>query len=401
MQRLFSILEGLLVSVALAATGVAAEEPGAHPPPRPFEEEITFIETLRGLELPEIVEHRTIPRDELKEHLRAAWARDLPMDDSDYFAVLRALHLIEEATDDPLEVLLDLYVSQVLAFYDPIEDLLYSIEEAPDSELGIMNATFQRAVMIHELVHAMQDQIFDAGTRLSERVDDWDRSLAYHALIEGEATLVMLAVVIEDLGGSLDEILSDDDVLEGFAEAAAIDLSQEGTPAYFVESLKFPYVDGLTYAIAAYREGGWDTLARAHQAPPSSTEEIYDGELPKKWVEPIEHEKALIETTLGEFHWRFLLGEDVADGWEADRVAVVRSAHGLHVLAATLWDSEANASRFQSAYREFLERRGHTPAVHRTGTSVIVAYGPDDALVADFVERRLNRDLEMEIPSSQ
>ncbi len=274
------ILAGVLVSVA--ASGQPTEDPGV----RDFDEEITFIETLRGVEFPDVVVHRQIRRSELKEYLRSTFSRDLSVSEQDYFDVLRTLHLIDEEPADPLEVLLDLYVSQVLAFYDPIEDVFYSIDEPPPGAPALMTAAFQRAVTIHELVHVLQDQKFGAGDVLVETMDDWDKSLAYHSLIEGEATLVMLDVLLGDLGGSLDEALEDDQIVTALGEAAALDLAGDDVPAYFVESLKFPYIEGLAYAIDLYRRGGWKALELAHHSPPGSSEEILDGEKPDT-IEPL------------------------------------------------------------------------------------------------------------------
>lgn len=376
----------------------SAEQGDAVAAARPFEDEIQFIEELRGLKFPTGMIHREIRRADLRDYLRETFARDLSLSEQDYFDSLRVLHLLGPEPADPLETLLDLYVSQVLAFYDPIEDTFYSIDEAPEGSSALMTAAFERAVTIHELVHALQDHSFGAGETLSAIVDDWDRSLAYHALIEGEATLVMLAVLLENLGGSLDQALADDQIIAALGEAAAMDLSQDGAPAYFIESLKFPYVQGLAYAIRLYREGGWSALERAHRSPPVSAAEIYDRREPGS-ISPIAHEPSLMETTLGEFHWRFLLGSDVASSWLSDRVAVVRGDGGLHVLAVTRWRSSGGATRFADAYEKFLRAAGREPLIHVEDESVIVAYGPDQELSESMMEHGLNRQVVRREPS--
>lgn len=381
---IFVILGLLLCPFASAGEGDQPSAAGL------FEQEIAVIEELRGIEFPSGMIHREIRRADLKKFLRTAFARDLSLSERDYFDSLRALHLLDRESEDPLETLLDLYVSQVLAFYDPVDDIFYSIDEAPQGSPVVMTEAFERAVTIHELVHALQDHSFGAGETISATVDDWDRSLAYHTLVEGEATLVMLAVLIDGLGGSLDQALADDQIIAALGEAAAMELDEEEAPAYFIESLKFPYVEGLAYAIRLYREGGWDALEQAHRTPPLSAAQIYDDEAPDR-VETIGIRESVMETTMGEFHWRFLLGDETASEWVADRVAIIRGEQGLNVLAVTKWSSARAAAGFADAYGAFLRTKGREPLVHVDSQSVIVVYGPDQELSEALMEHGLNR----------
>lgn len=390
------LLSAFIILTVSGCSSTAAGNDSAGLTPRPFDEEIRFIEELRDVRFDGPVAHTEIRRDDLREFLRDSFARDLSISTEDYFDVLRALHLIEDDPRDPLETLLDLYVSQVLAFYDPIEDVMYSIDEAPEGGGVMITAAFERAVTIHELVHVLQDRSFDAGERLSAISGEWDQSLAYHALVEGEATLVMLAALVADLGGSLDQALEDDQIITALGEAAAIDLARNAAPPYFVESLKFPYVDGLTYAIELYREGGWEALRRAHASPPGSTEEVYDGESPGP-LTPLGVPNAILETTLGEFHWRYLLDPETADGWESDRVAFVRGSEGVNVLAVTRWSSHRAASTFADHYGHFLESKGRRPLIRAADETVVVVYGPDRDVCEGMLEYGLNgKQTEME-----
>ncbi|MDX1583733.1 MAG: hypothetical protein R3338_09060, partial [Thermoanaerobaculia bacterium] len=115
--------------------------------------------------------------------------------------------------------------------------------------------------------------------------------------------------------------------------------------------------------------------------------------------EPLMIEGTLLETTLGEFHWRFLLGEEVADGWEADRVAVSRHELGLSVVAVTEWDSTDAAGHFAEHYVSFLREKGVEPVVKRKGARVLVAYGPGET-GEELMRRLLPRDEEQEMERS-
>src|SRR5262252_5548769 len=81
---------------------------------------------------------------------------------------------------------------QVAGFYDPKTKEFYLAAWLPISE--------QKRVMAHELVHALQDQHFNL-----RRFDKWpkgdsDAEMAAHALIEGDATVLMYQYDIDEQG---------------------------------------------------------------------------------------------------------------------------------------------------------------------------------------------------------
>jgi hypothetical protein len=245
-------------------------------------------------------------------------------------------------------------------------------------------------VNIHELTHALQDQHFRIGAKDMALRDDADAQLAYHALVEGEASLVMLAYMVEQGGGSLDDVINNDMLSGALSNAAALTLSNEG-PKYFTEMLKFPYLEGLHFVIEGYRRGGWPMLNRVYANPPLSSREIlhpadyYDhrfhrGEFVDKPALPVP--QLLSVEHLGEFHWRFLTG--VGDGWKNDRVTIAQNRFcESTVLAETQWETEGEARAFYDAYRKSLENIGSVGRIN--GTTVRVAYGADRALMERFV----------------
>ena len=91
---------------------------------------------------------------------------------------------------------------------------------------------------------------------------------------------------------------------------------------------------------------------------------------------------------LGEFHWRFLVGDHDALGWVDDRVTIAQDDHCQPtVLVETKWQDEKHARNFRDAYVAFLRKRGLEPLVAAGGgTTVKVAYGVDDALMERFTQ---------------
>ncbi|MBI2215603.1 MAG: hypothetical protein HYU52_18300 [Acidobacteria bacterium] len=374
-------------TLALAAT--IALQAGAE---GRFEAQIASVEALRGKKFTAEVKHETIERAELRTFLRAQIERDLLQGTDGYLDALKALYLVDGAvTIDPL---LDLYDAQVLAFYDPAKHVYYALDEPPS---GIpMPAVMVEAVQVHELMHALQDQAFGAGARTISLQADWDAALAYQSLLEGEATLVMLAHLGEKMGADLETMIAQEGMVDALRDAAERgDSIPAGIPRYFVDSLQFPYVDGLVFVLDAYRAGGWKALDAIHANPPVSTEEILRPELYRERVAGTgrpAHATAeatgseLLRTVLGEFHWRFLLGEDAGEGWESDRVVVRRGKGGATVMVDSSWDSAADAGEFAEAIGPLLEEKG-APNVRiaTLGARVIVAWGADAKAIRKFV----------------
>lgn len=342
------------------------------------------VEILRGHQFHHPVDHRVLVRADLKAFLATQMERELPVGIDTYLATIEALGLVDSSAS--VDSLLELYDAQVLAFYDPVEHVYYSLDELP-SDVALPPMMID-AVVVHELVHALQDQTFDAGRRSQEIQSNWDASLAYQSLLEGEALLVMIAHLGKAMGLSLDDLVEQETIVSAVRESAAAEVNvPEDVPAYFVESLKFPYVDGLGFVVDLYREGGWEAIDRAHRMPPMSTEELIHPDVYRSRVSGAsgmtapkrsEPSSRLVETVLGEFHWTFLLGTEAGKGWSSDLVSVRHGENGSTVLVDSTWDDEVEAAEFEAAYRAFLESRGATNRhVTRQGARVKAAFGAD------------------------
>ena len=383
----------LLTALALLLAASAATA-------SPLAEQMKEVEKLRGRKFVHDVAHVTIDRSELDSRLTDQMQKSLSYPIADYATVLRALQLVD-GTGDVLAPMLKLYDAQVIAYYDPITHVYTSVRQPPPSLAGIDAATLEDVVAVHELTHALQDQIFDAGKRDQALQRDTDANLAYHALLEGEASLVMLAALGDKMGQKLDDVVKNDMLVSALGSAAVADQSiPEGTPKYFVEELKLPYIQGLQLVIDGYRRGGWNEIDRMHADPPRSTRELlHDSEyfdrigsphpqapaafdakppLTMKHVITVEH--------LGEFHWRFLVGDKSAAGWLDDRVTVAENDDCQPtVLVETKWENADRAKAFRDAYDAFLRGRKVTPAIAQNGAVVKVAYGADTAAIHAFL----------------
>jgi hypothetical protein len=356
------------------------------------------VEALRGLRFERPVEHRQLARADLREFLESQIETELPVTVETYMATLEALQMVDSTAS--VDSMLDLYDAQVLAFYDPVGHVYYSLDEPPDDI--VLPPAMIDAIVVHELVHALQDQRFDAGSKTLAARDNWDAGLAYQSVLEGEALLVMMAWLGRSMSMTLDDLVAQDSFVDAVRMSAAGGMNvPPGVPAYFIESLKFPYVEGLAFVVDVYRNGGWDAVDRVHRDPPRSTEELIRPELYRERVAegmaddaPLLSEASdrLVETTLGEFHWAFLLGTEAGRGWASDVVSVRHGPEGATVLVDSSWDDESEASEFESACRAFLDERTLPNAsVTREDRRVKAAWGVDAATIGVFTGRSSQR----------
>lgn len=342
------------------------------------------VEEIRGREFKNDVKNVVIDRADLAAHLAEQMQRTTPYPLEQWAEVLRALQLVDGDTQAMLPKLLDLYEGQVLAFYDPQSHTYYSIKQLPELPAGAAELVdpkvLEETVMVHELMHALQDQHFSLASREKTLRRDTDASLAWHSVLEGEAVLVMMAHMLGRSGVTLDEVVKDETMLAMLGSAAqAESMIDPSTPKYFTEMLKFPYLEGLKFVAAAYRRGGWKEIDRIHANPPRSTREVLHPEeyfarsaaIPARAFNATPPPGAIAAEHLGLFHWRFLVGAEASRGWVDDRVVVYRDGR---VDVSTTWESEAHATAFATAYGAFLEKRGITPSIQRNGTNVKVNY---------------------------
>ncbi|HEV7923242.1 MAG TPA: hypothetical protein VGR02_20865 [Thermoanaerobaculia bacterium] len=363
----------------------------------PLKKEMAAVSRIRGLEFLHPVKTKSVLRADLPQILRAEMMKSTPYSADDYALILRSLRLVDEEVEDPVGKMITLLQGQVLAFYDPLSHTYYSLDSLPDAAKPLGNAELlESSVVLHELTHALQDQHFDAGTRDYAMRNDWDASLAYHSLMEGDASLVMMASVIEGMGASFDDMVKNDSMLSMLTSAAAADKTIEaGAPRYFVESLKFPYIDGLKFVITAYRRGGWKAVDAIYADPPRSTREVLHPDeyfaraggpvaprVPFTGAPPLAVPQLLTVEHLGEFHWAFLVGPEAARGWANDRVTIAQDERcDPTVLVETTWESAARARAFRDAYAAKMPEA----RVVQNGTSVRAAYGADLALIERYL----------------
>jgi len=268
--------------------------------------------------------------------------------------------------------LVDLYMSQIGGYYDP--------ERKHFVMAGWMPRTMQSAIAVHELTHALQDQYFDLSSFMDIDTYNSDEIFARSALVEGDATAVMMDYV-RDLAGqpALAETTNIESLmLQNVVGASMMDGFSE-VPESLQRMVLFPYISGLRFAHELLRRGGYDEINRAMENPPRSTEEILH---PKKFfkAEPdfirfsdkqmltdktLKEAEIVFDDTFGEIMISALLGANIDDnakaaqaasGWGGDRLTVFEGEGGANrVLVWKLnWDTLKDSEEFFLVYKNIL-----------------------------------------------
>lgn len=274
----------------------------------------------------------------------------------------------------------DLYAAQTAGYYDPRRRTLYLSERLPEP--------MQRPTLAHELTHALQDQHFRIQRFLEPSAGDPDDDarLASLALVEGDATAVMLASLAPaGAAGSWTEALP---LFEGGLLEALAAAQSPSIPPFLVQVLNFPYRHGTAFVAALYTAGGWRAVNDAFARLPRSSEQVLHparyaaagdeptpvgrGPFPERLAGLERH----YDLVLGEFVTRLVLEAEAgaeaaaraAEGWDGDRAALYVGNGTELVLWLSVWDSPEEAAEFAETARA---GRGGGRVIEKRGERVI------------------------------
>lgn len=311
---------------------------------------VPAVENAAGLEFkhPPVVAVRS--RDQVRSYILAKLDEQLPPQELDGLTSAYRLFGMIPDTLELRSFLVDLYTEQVAGYFDPDSNMLYAVAGADPTQMGM--------VLAHELVHALQAQYAPLDSMLFGNQRANDRATAAQALIEGQATLYGIRVLMPEQ--NLNEA-------PGFWQdiRTAIRSQQEAMPVFskaplvIRESLIFPYLAGADFVRWYERTYPRDRLPFGAKAP-RSTEQILHPERYRKGDVPVAvrfaDDPALVPVTyeneLGELEIRLLLAElegsqaaatGVPLGWGGDRYRVY---DGVALVWYSVWDNGAVRDRF-------------------------------------------------------
>ena len=309
-------------------------------------------------------------KDKVKDYLIEALKENYTDEELEYEALIsKVLGMVPDDYNYKEEIL-NLITNQLGGFYDEKKKFFVAIK--------LFSILVQGPVMVHELTHALQDQHFNIVDFVDKDKFSADEILARTALIEGDATAVMLdfTAMQNKNGKRVSQMDSVSWLILQTVIGKFLDYNLTTAPAPLVANLIFPYTSGLRFVHHFLKGKSYKEIDKLFLKPPRSTEEILhiekylqdepdfesfsDEDVFKKFA--IAPQKVLYRSVVGEFLISALLkglgiknNVEVATGWGGDQILVMEQDNHKKVLWLTAWDSEEDAQEFYEAYLDAIK----------------------------------------------
>jgi hypothetical protein len=353
----FAALVGAVLGAGILAAcsrdgGKADVASNAGPYAKEVADAVPKIEQAVGLKFktPPKVERRS--KDEVRNFLMQKFNESMPAAElSGVERTYRRLGLIAD-TLQLRPFMLELLTEQVMGYYDPTAKVLYVVDGAKPEAVGV--------TVMHELVHALQDQYLNLDS-IQKISGDNDRQVAAQAIIEGQATFEQVKAMLgtnnlaATLPGGWDRIR---DMIRDNQSGMGVFSS---APMIIQETLIFPYLSGAEF-MRRFDETYPGKVP--FDSMPVSTEQIlhagsyfesFDPPTRVTLPEPGGAARAVYSNNLGEFETRLFLFQHLQDqnaairgaaGWDGDRYVLFDTKGGEGIAWLTVWDSKIDAGEF-------------------------------------------------------
>jgi hypothetical protein len=307
------------------------------------------IERMRGLEFNKTVPVEIRSRSEYRENqpfevngTEARWNNQ----------VWEGLLLVGEDRNIS-DVFQQAYGSAVLGYYSPSDERIVIVSDSDEPKIN-------RGTLVHELVHALQDQQFGLG----DSPDRQDAQLARNGVVEGEAN-----VIERRYEQRCDGNWSCVPTTTSFGGGGSVDPGVRTVILY-------PYVVGPSFVEAVEERGGWDAVDALYSDYPTSTEQVsspslYPDDEPTNVTVPDRSSDQWerfdtdpVADTVGQASIQVMLQQNGAgsggykgpasEGWEGDSLVPYRNDAQYGYVWELAWETPEDAREFEQAYVDAL-----------------------------------------------
>jgi hypothetical protein len=365
------ILSGFLILSGCCAPASAPHKKGADDPVfSQIDSIVKILSGITGMEEKRPVPYARMSKRQLHQFLSKRIKKTLRPEEIRADELALKMFGLVPAGFDLKKSTLDLLTEQAAAFYDYDDKKLFLLEDSSISA--------ELTTLAHELSHALADQHFNLEKFMQENSLNDDENLARTAVVEGEASWLMIAYSLKQSGQPMEPTPGMLKTLVDSSEGATGDYPVlKQSPLYVQQSLLFPYADGTAFFDAVYKKEGAKAFVSVFKDPPADSSQIIHPdryfahekatrpELPKLPRQPNEYE--ISEGSMGEFDHRMLL-QQYLDGKEARSLAPHLRGGAFRIIGAgkprrpillyaSEWDSETNAETFFRDYQKVLSSK--------------------------------------------
>jgi hypothetical protein len=352
--------------------------PSKVPTAREIDSVLKELSDITGFRIRKQLPFALITREQVNEYLKEQIRRSVKPDEIRAEEITLKKFGFVPPGFDLKQTTIDLLTEQAAAFYDFKRKKLFISDWA--------TANMRDVALIHELAHALADQNFPIQKFTGKGPDNSESSLAREAVVEGQASWLMLEVGARRNGRTLADPQTAREFLTADTE------SQPGqfpvfsnSPLYLRKTLMFPYDEGEKFQQAVFLHDGKPAFARLFREPPISTAQIVHPEryfehtpitnpdLPKS----MKHTKPFVAGAMGELETRILLEQYVTASVAqalgpklkgADyRVDESSTGHRMTLVYASEWSDADAAMQYFEAYQTILQGKWKTVEVSSKG----------------------------------
>lgn len=390
------------LALLFAVESALAQKPAAAPPAAfaGIDESVAQLSKITGFRAIKKVPHDMISKAQFKVYLEETIQEHIKPDELHaQELVLKKFGLVPQSFE-LVKTTIDLLTEQAAAFYDYRRKKLFLMEGGDPAN--------QPVLIVHELAHALADQHFDLAKFIKRGKSD-DASLARMAVMEGQATWLMMESVSQKMGVSLKSMPAMADVMSGATEQMTSQYPILATaPLYIRASLLFPYRDGFRFQHALIQKLGEQAFSKVFKEAPLSSQQILHPEMYLSGVQPSDPPipalanamdyKELIVGTVGEFDHAILLEQyttkaeaaDLAPKWRGGTIALMEHKRDKNVVMVycSEWQDESGARRMFDAYGKVLKGKWKNPRIDAESKTAMSGSGDDGAFRAWASENR-------------
>lgn len=326
-----------------------------------LEDALLNLQNIRGEKPSFKINIEEIDKNTLETYVNEALEETYGNDLVNFERILYFFNILKEK-ESYKERAISIYKEQAAAFYNPKDHTMKVMEGLTENDLFLQNA------LIHELMHALQDEKLKIYKEMLKRKGNYDSLIAFQSFLEGEALIVTFLSFGDFLINEEDvfSILKDnvDLITEKFEEL----IPTENDFLYY--EILLPYKAGSSFVLNNMKDEKWAGVEKIYKSLPCSMEEIFHFDKtykpPKDFSKisqkiKFKNSKRVFSTTFGESFIYFIFSkyfskEDAkikAEGWDGDQILLFEKDGKNFVLWMLHWDSEKDLNEGLEGFKHY------------------------------------------------
>jgi hypothetical protein len=282
----------------------------------------------------------------------------------------------------------DLLTEQAAAFYDYDEKKLFLLDNSSTAS--------ETVTLAHELAHALADQHFHLADFMDDTPSNDDENLAHSAVVEGEASWLMVAYMLKQSGQNP---VPTAEALSAVVDSSSGSLAEfpvlKESPLYIRQSLLFPYTEGTKFFNAVYKKLGRQAFMAVFTNAPTDSAQILHPERYFAHEQPthpalpqaagLKTAEEITQGSVGEFDHQMLLRQFAGEGQASAlaphvrggqfRIAAIGKERKPVLQYSSEWDSPEAANAFFKVYPKILSGKWKRYDVSLANGSVLAGSG--------------------------